>query len=113
MIKLFVGGFPLEITEMELAQLISPHGEVSTIKIVRDKATRKCKGYAFIEMDGQLAAESAMAALDGTMISDRKLSVRYATEKSQEPAMTVPLPNYKKVEKKGGLSKKKRPRRPL
>lgn len=48
--KLFVSGFPLEITELELAQLIAAHGDISTIKIVRDRKTRICKGYAFTEM---------------------------------------------------------------
>ncbi|RFZ92864.1 RNA-binding protein [Mucilaginibacter conchicola] len=46
--KLFVSGFPLGITELELATLIAPYGDIDTIKIVRDKKTKKCKGYAFI-----------------------------------------------------------------
>lgn len=48
LVKLFVGGFPLVIDELELAKLFGPHGDISTIKIVRDKKTRICKGYAFI-----------------------------------------------------------------
>jgi hypothetical protein len=36
MIKLFVGGFPPESEEMELAQLLSGFSQVSIIKIVRD-----------------------------------------------------------------------------
>ncbi len=44
LVKLYIGGFPLEMTELELVQTVSPYGEVSTIKIVRDKVTRKCKG---------------------------------------------------------------------
>jgi len=43
MVKLFVGGFPLEMTELELVKMIGPHGDVETIKIVRDK---KKQGYA-------------------------------------------------------------------
>jgi RNA recognition motif-containing protein len=35
LVKLFVGGFPLEIDELELAKLFAPHGDISTIKIVR------------------------------------------------------------------------------
>jgi len=41
MTKLFVGGFPLDMTELELVQLVSPHGTVNTIKIVRDKKNRE------------------------------------------------------------------------
>ncbi|WP_186458712.1 RNA recognition motif domain-containing protein [Mucilaginibacter achroorhodeus] len=36
LVKLFVGGFPLEIDEMELAKLFAPHGDVSTIEIMHD-----------------------------------------------------------------------------
>src|SRR5258708_5668460 len=71
MIKLFVGGFPLDITELELVMLVSPHGEVSTIKIVRDKKTGNCKGYAFLEMKDKEGADRAIEALDGTSIGDR------------------------------------------
>ena len=76
MVKLFVGGFPLEMTELELVKMIGPHGDVETIKIVRDKKTRVCKGYAFLEMKDRTGAENAVIALDGTPIADRVLSVK-------------------------------------
>lgn len=76
MVKLFVGGFPLEMTELELVKMIGPHGDVETIKIVRDKKTRICKGYAFLEMKDRTGAENAVIALDGTQIADRVLSVK-------------------------------------
>jgi len=76
MVKLFVGGFPLEMTELELVKMIGPHGDVETIKIVRDKKTRICKGYAFLEMKDRIGAENAVIALDGTPIADRILSVK-------------------------------------
>jgi len=37
MIKIFVGGFPLDFTELDIAMLVGLHGDISTIKIVRDK----------------------------------------------------------------------------
>jgi RNA recognition motif-containing protein len=49
---------------------------VETIKIVRDKKTRICKGYAFLEMKDRIGAENAVIALDGTPIADRVLSVK-------------------------------------
>lgn len=66
MVKLFIGGFPLDIQEIELVQLISIYGEGSTIKIVRDKLTGLCKGYGFIGMTSLEGAQSAMEALNGT-----------------------------------------------
>ena len=126
MIKLFVGGFPLDITEIELVMLLSPHGDVSTIKIVRDKKTGHCKGYAFVEMKDKDGAERTVEALDGTFIGERLLSVKITEDKptpvkkpffksggnfSSKPSYSKP--SYSKVERPGEEVKKKRPRKPL
>jgi len=119
MIKLFVGGFPIDITELELVMLFSPHGDVSTIKIVRDKKTGICKGYAFMEMKDKDGAERAVEALDGTFIGERMLSVKM-TEEKQAPVKKPfskfngnfsSRSSYHKVERPGEEIKKKRPRK--
>lgn len=121
MIKLFVGGFPLNITELELVMLVSPHGEVNTIKIVRDKKTGKCKGYAFLEMTDKEGADRAMEALDGTFLGDRQLSVKITVDKPApvkkpffKPGGNYSSPSqasYVKVGRPGEDTKKKRPRK--
>ena len=78
--KLFVSGFPLEITEMELAVLIAPYGDIDTIKIVRDKKTKKCKGYAFIEMMNAEGAKNAAGGLHGQYMKGRELTVNINSE---------------------------------
>jgi RNA recognition motif-containing protein len=85
MVKLFVGGFPLDMTELDLVKIINLHGEVSTIKIVRDKKTRICKGYAFLEMKDREGAENAVIALDGTPMGDRTLNVKINEENAVKP----------------------------
>jgi RNA recognition motif-containing protein len=119
MIKLFVGGFPMDITELELVMLFGLHGDVSTIKIVRDKKTGNCKGYAFLEMKDQEGADRAVEALDGSSIGVRVLSVKI-TEEKQTPVRKAPSKfgsnfsprsSYQKVERKGEEIKKKRPRK--
>ena len=72
MVKLFVGGFPLDISEMELVQLFAIHGDVETIKIVRDKKTGTCKGYAFLETTGQAGADMAINALNGKIMGEKR-----------------------------------------
>lgn len=73
MIKLFVGGFPLDMTELEIVQIIAPYADVVTIKIVRDKKTKICKGYAFLEIADRAGAEQAIIELDGTPLAGREL----------------------------------------
>ena len=80
MAKLFVGGIPLEITEMEIAILFAQYGDVETIKIVRDKISRKCKGYAFVEMKTEEAALEATNSLNGSELGGRLLTLNLVSE---------------------------------
>jgi RNA recognition motif-containing protein len=120
MIKLFVSGFPLEITEMELAQLIAPHGDIATIKIVRDRQTKKCKGYAFVEMTTLTDAENAVIALDGAQLQDRELTVKISEEKPVAPKPSFKRPSARPTERFSNYSannnksdsNNQRPRRP-
>ena len=80
MIKIFLGGFPLDSTELELVQLVSLYGEVSTIKIVRDKISKKCKGYAFLEMKDEHGADRVIEALDNSNMKGKPLTVSKVPE---------------------------------
>ncbi|WP_342645619.1 RNA-binding protein [Mucilaginibacter sp. CSA2-8R] len=99
MVKLFVSGFPLEITEMELAQLIAPHGDIATIKIVRDRQTKKCKGYAFVEMATLSDAENAVIALDGAQLQDRELTLKISEDKPVAPKPSFKRPSARPTER--------------
>lgn len=112
--KLFVGGFPPEIHEIQLAELFSLHGEVNTVKFIYDRTTKKCKGYGFIEMSSTEVAENAVSALNGTMLAGRELNVRIASKEndSQEASPVRPSSTaYLKVEV-NSQPPKKRQRRP-
>jgi len=84
MIKLFVGGFPLDMTELEIVQRVALYADVQTIKIVRDKKTKICKGYAFLEVTDRAGAEQAMDALNGTQIAGRELLLNIVEEDQQK-----------------------------
>jgi RNA recognition motif-containing protein len=120
MVKLFVGGFPLDIKEMELAMLFGVYGDISTIKIVRDKKTRICKGYAFIEMTDRTSAENAAEALNGSLMNGKPLNVNISEEPIAVTAVLDPIPPspartppYQKQGQSINSEKKKRPRRTL
>ena len=107
MSKLFIGGFPPDTDEMKLAQLLSDYGRVVTIQIIRDKITRKSKGYAFIEMEDKADADAVIDNLDGTMMGDRELTIHFATAKNEGPAFT----RFNKPAARDN-TRVKRPRRP-
>jgi len=122
MVKLFVGGFPLDMNEMDLAKLIAPHGTISTIKMIRDRATKKLKGYAFVEMATEADAEQAIEALHNTEMGDRVLTLKVVEEteaaptrrpafKSRPTQQRSTTTSYNRVNTYSDPNKKKRPRR--
>lgn len=80
MIKIFVGGLKPEVSELDLVMFISLHAQVQTIKIVRDKVTKKCKGYAFLEMASLADAEKAVSMLDGETYRGQTLTIKISEE---------------------------------
>jgi len=80
--KLFVGSLPPTTTEESLTALFSPFGKVRSIKLVKDLFSGRCKGFAFLEMEGH-EARAAMAELNGKSLEGNSLKVRYEDEKSR------------------------------
>jgi len=80
MTKIFIGGLAENIQEMDLAILVSLHGEIDTIKVVRDRATGKCKGYAFLEIPKLNDAKNIISMLNGESFKGNILTIKIAEE---------------------------------
>ena len=76
--KLYVGNLPYETTESDLQALFESTGAVSTINIVRDRATGQARGFAFVEMQDVDGARRAIAELDRHQYGGRNLTVNEA-----------------------------------
>ena len=76
--KLYVGNLPYETTESDLQALFEAAGQVSTINIVRDRATGQARGFAFVEMSDADGARRAISDLDNHQYGGRNLKVNEA-----------------------------------
>ena len=76
--KMYVGNLPYETTESDLQALFEAAGQVSTINIVRDRATGQARGFAFVEMSDVEGAQRAIAELDRHQMGGRSLTVNEA-----------------------------------
>ena len=76
--KLFVGGIPYRTSEEELQQLFSQAGEVVSVFIPMDRDTQRPRGFAFVEMADDAAADKAISMYDGTDMGGRKIAVNKA-----------------------------------
>lgn len=83
MVKLFIVGFPRDMEEIELVELFSAYGTVSTVRIITDKDSGISKGYGFLEMTDEAGAQRAIDAMNGATIDEREISVRVAEQKHQ------------------------------
>ena len=76
--KLYVGNLPYETTESDLQTLFEAAGQVSTVNIVRDRATGQARGFAFVEMSDAEGARKAISELDKHAFGGRNLTVNEA-----------------------------------
>ena len=76
--KLYVGNLPYQTTEADLQTLFEGAGQVSTINVVRDRATGQARGFAFVEMMDVEGAQRAISELNQHEYGGRSLTVNEA-----------------------------------
>jgi small subunit ribosomal protein S18 len=73
--KLFVSNLDFEVTPEKLKEMFSEFGECLSLVLAVDRETKRSKGFAFIEMDTDEAAENAIAKLNNKLINNRPMKV--------------------------------------
>ena len=76
--NLYVGNMSYDTTQGRLVELFEAHGQVSSVNVITDRDTGRPRGFAFVEMATDEAAQSAIAALDGQQVDGRALKVNHA-----------------------------------
>lgn len=79
--KLYVGNLPYETGETELQELFARAGTVETVKVMRDMATGRARGFAFVEMSTDEEAQKAISELNEFQLGGRGLTVNEARPK--------------------------------
>ena len=81
--KLYVGNLPYEVGEPELQGLFGRAGSVESVHVMRDQATGRGRGFAFVEMATDEEAKEAITALHGTQVGGRNLTVNEGRPKPE------------------------------
>jgi RNA recognition motif-containing protein len=76
--KLYVGNLAYETTENDLQELFAQSGAVDTVRVMRDMATGRARGFAFVEMATEADAQAAIDALHEKEFGGRTLTVNEA-----------------------------------
>ena len=80
--KIYVGNLPWRATDAQLSELFGQHGDVTDAKIVTDRETGRSRGFGFVTMGNNEAAQAAIRALNGFSVEGRSLVVNEAREQS-------------------------------
>ncbi|MGH9411369.1 MAG: RNA recognition motif domain-containing protein [Vicinamibacterales bacterium] len=76
--KLYVGNLPYEIGENDLQELFARAGGVESVSVMRDQATGRARGFAFVEMNSEEEAQKAINELNAYQLGGRSLTVNEA-----------------------------------
>ena len=79
--KLYVGNLPYEVGETELQELFARAGSVESVAVMRDQATGRARGFAFVERSSDEEAQTTIRELNATQVGGRSLTVNEARPK--------------------------------
>jgi RNA recognition motif-containing protein len=83
--NIYVANIPFKASEAELRGLFEEFGEVTSAKIILDKFTQRSRGFGFIEMGDDSAAQNAINQLNGADFMGKNLVVNEARPKTDTP----------------------------
>jgi RNA recognition motif-containing protein len=80
--KLFVNGIPENYDDRDLREMFELYGPVESARVIMDRATRRSKGFGFVDFVREANAKEAMELLDGTSVYGRPFTVKIAEERT-------------------------------
>lgn len=83
--NLFIAGLPFDVDDQELKELFEEFGEVTSAKVILDKETGKSRGFGFVEMPDDAAVQKAMKEISDSELSGRRLTIKVAEERKNNP----------------------------
>ncbi len=81
--NIYVGNLSFRATDDGLRDLFTEFGEVTSAKIMMDKMSGRSKGFGFVDMSDDSAANAAISALNDRDYMDRKLKVNEARPRTE------------------------------
>jgi len=76
--NIYVGNLSWSTTDDELHELFAAYGSVDSAKVIMDRETGRSRGFGFVEMSDNGAAQSAIEGLNDRDMGGRSLRVNEA-----------------------------------
>jgi RNA recognition motif-containing protein len=81
--KLYVGNLSYDSTEAQIRELFAQVGEITEINVITDRDSGRPKGFAFVSMATDEAAQEAIRRFNGHTLGDRSLTVNEARPREE------------------------------
>ena len=85
MTDIYVGNLSCETSSGNLESAFAEFGQVSRATVMSDRETGRSRGFGFVEMPDDSAAESAINALNDELLGGRPLRVNIAKLREERP----------------------------
>ena len=82
--RLYVGNLAWTVTDQDLQDAFSEAGKVDSSQVIIDRATNRSRGFGFVEMSSDEAAEAAIKKLNGIDIKGRPIRVNEAQARNND-----------------------------
>jgi RNA recognition motif-containing protein len=82
--NIYVGNLSKEVTEDDLQGVFESFGQITSVKIVKNKFTDESRGFGFVEIHAKQEAKSAMENLNGTELKETTIVVNEARPRSDK-----------------------------
>jgi cold-inducible RNA-binding protein len=82
--KLYVGNLSYDTTEATLSDLFATVGQVQSVSLITDRVTGRSKGFAFVEMADDTAAQEAINQLNDREVDGRAIKVAEARPRESD-----------------------------
>lgn len=83
--NIYVSNLGFSVQDADLKQLFAQYGEVSSSKVIMDKLTNQSRGFGFVEMPDDAAAQTAINELNGSSVDGRSIKVTEARPREERP----------------------------
>ena len=83
--NIYVSNLSFAVQDEDLKEFFAEYGEVSSAKVIMDKATNRSRGFGFVEMPNDEAGQKAITELDGASADGRTMRVTVAKPREDRP----------------------------
>jgi RNA recognition motif-containing protein len=84
--NIYVSNLSFNVQDEDLKEFFAEYGEVTSAKVITDKFTGRSRGFGFVEMSDDAAAQKAIQELDGATVEGRAIKVSEAKPREARPS---------------------------